>query len=395
MTAKPIHLTLAMMLTLGAISGLTPLAMDMYLPALPQMATDLATSTNAIQFTLTIYMVGFALGQLVHGPLSDCYGRKIVLLIGIALFGLSALASVFMQTAFSLTAMRLIQGLSGATGAVVLMALIRDMFDREKFSRVMSLVSLVMTIAPLVAPLIGGYLTVIFGWRAIFVLLAILALVMLILIVNQLPETLPIDKRQPLNFIGIFNNYMEVLRDRRSLGLIACDSLAFTGMFSFLTVGSFVYIETYGVKVEHFGYLFALNIVTMTLLTMVNAKFVIKVGIHHLLRGGLTIMVLASVGLTLVIYMDLGLWGLVPCIMFYVGSIGLINSNCMGLLLSRYSKLAGTASALAGTMRFGMAAILGSIVAGSPHDPTFTLVLSMALCALGATFSYIFAARNS
>ncbi|GAD90865.1 bicyclomycin resistance protein [Vibrio halioticoli NBRC 102217] len=394
--SKPIfHLTLAMMLTLGAISGLTPLSMDMYLPAMPIMATDLATSINSIQFTLTIYMAGFAIGQIIHGPLSDSYGRKSVLMIGIALFGISSLTSVFVDSVFALTLSRLCQGLSGATGAVVLMALIRDMFNREAFSRVMSLVSLIMTIAPLVAPLIGGYLTVSFGWRSIFILLASLSVVMILLIAKQLPETLPVEKRQPLRFRSIFLNYIQVLRNKKSLGLIACDSLAFTGMFSFLTVGSFVYIDIFGVKVEHFGYLFGLNVITMTLLTMVNARWVVSIGVHSLLRAGLALIVLASIGLVNVWYFDLGIVGLVPCIMVYVGSIGLINSNCMALLLNNYSSLAGTASALAGTMRFGMSAILGSIVAGSPHNPTFTLVLSMALCALGATCAYVYTARNA
>ena len=387
-------LTLGMTLILGAIAGLTPLAMDMYLPAMPQMVIDFATSTNAVQFTLTSYVAGFAIGQLIHGPLSDRFGRRPLLLFGIGLFGLAILGSPFVVSIYALTILRFVQGLCGAAGAVVLMAIIRDMFDREDFASVMSVVSLVMIVAPLIAPLIGGYLTVLFGWPSIFILIAIIALIVIVLVMLKIPETLPKEKRQPLAFKNIFVNYFSVLKTPASFGLILCDSLAFSGMFAFLTVGSFVYINTFGVKVEHFGYLFGLNISAVFLLTTINAKCLRIFGIHHLLRGGLTLMMFGSIGLICVWYFNLGIWYLVPSIMLYIAPGALIGSNTMGLLLSRYSNLAGTASGLAGTAKFGISAVLGAVVAGSPHNVIFTLVLSMVLCALGSTLSYAIFARN-
>ncbi|WED24926.1 Bcr/CflA family multidrug efflux MFS transporter [Vibrio sp. JC009] len=383
-----------LMIILGIIAGLTPLAMDMYLPAMPQMAADLQTSSNAVQFTLTTYVAGFAIGQLIHGPLSDRYGRRPILISGIALFGVSAICCAFVDSILALTLIRFVQGLGGAAGAVVLMAIIRDMFDREKFASVMSLVSLVMTVAPLIAPMLGGYITVYFGWQSIFILLTLIAAVIIVLILAKVKETLGEEKRQPLAFSSIFRNYFAVLKSPASLGLILCDSLAFTGMFAFLTVGSFVYIEYFGVDIEYFGYLFALNIVTMFLLTTINARFLRIFGIHHMLRLGLTIMLISCVGLACVWFLELSIWYLVPSIMLYIGPCTLIGSNCMGLLLSRYSELAGTASGLAGTAKFGISAVLGAVIAGSPHNVLMTLVLSMVLCALGSTACYVIFARK-
>ncbi|MFA0228103.1 Bcr/CflA family efflux MFS transporter, partial [Vibrio sp. 10N.261.45.A7] len=167
-------------LVLGAIGALTPLAIDMYLPAMPTIAKDLGVTAGEVQITLTAYTAGFALGQLLHGPLADSYGRKPVLLIGVLLFAIASMVSATTHGIEALTYIRTAQGFAGAAAAVIIQAVVRDMFDREDFARTMSFVTLVMTVAPLVAPMIGGYLALWFGWRSIFWVLAIFAVIVIL-----------------------------------------------------------------------------------------------------------------------------------------------------------------------------------------------------------------------
>ncbi len=162
------HISFFLFVVLGAIGALTPLAIDMYLPSMPTIAKDLGVDAGAVQLTLTAYTAGFALGQLIHGPLSDSFGRRPVLILGVLFFGLAAIVSATTNGIDSLTYVRAAQGFAGAAAAVIIQAVVRDMFDREDFARAMSFVTLVITIAPLVAPMIGGHLAVWFGWRSIF-----------------------------------------------------------------------------------------------------------------------------------------------------------------------------------------------------------------------------------
>ena len=246
-------------LVLGAIGALTPLAIDMYLPAMPTIAKDLGVTAGEVQITLTAYTAGFALGQLLHGPLADSYGRKPVLLIGVFFFAIASVVSATTHGIEALTLVRTAQGFAGAAAAVIIQAVVRDMFDREDFARTMSFVTLVMTVAPLVAPMIGGYLALWFGWRSIFWVLAIFAVIVILAVIIKIPETLPVENRQPLRFKTTIRNYARLCKNPTVMGLIFSGAFSFSGMFAFLTAGSFVYIDIYGVRPDLFGYLFGLE----------------------------------------------------------------------------------------------------------------------------------------
>ncbi len=375
-------ISFVLFVVLGAIGALTPLAIDMYLPAMPSIAKDLGVGAGAVQITLTAYTSGFAIGQLLHGPLADSYGRRPVMLVGIALFALASIVSATTNGIDALTYVRTAQGFAGAAAAVVIQAVVRDMFDREDFARAMSFVTLVITLAPLAAPMIGGHLAVWFGWRSIFWVLAIFAVIVIMLVYWKIPETLAPENRQPLHIRSTLRNYAQLCRSGFAMGLIFAGAFSFSGMFAFLTAGSFVYIDIYGVSPSEFGYLFGLNIVAMIAMTSINGRFVKKVGSHAMLRFGLFIQLMSGFGLFLGWLLDWGLWGTVPFVVMFVGTISTIGSNSMALLLSRFPRMAGTASSLAGTLRFGTGSIVGMIVAAMPSGVAWPMIFVMSVCSV-------------
>ena len=288
-------LSLLLVIILGAISALTPLAIDMYVPAMPSIAADLGVSAGSVQMTLTAYTAGFAIAQLIHGPLADSYGRRPVLIIGTVLFAICAVIGAQVDGIESLMYIRVLQGIAGAASAVVIQAIVRDMFNKEDFARMMSFITLVMTIAPLVAPMIGGHMAVWFGWRSIFWLLAIFAVLTIFAILWRIPETLAEENRSPFRLMTSFRNYRSLFKNPVSLGLIFSGAFSFAGMFSFLTAGSFVYIDIYGVSVSNFGYLFGLNVVFLIVMTAINGRMVKKMGSHNMIKFGLSIQLFAGI----------------------------------------------------------------------------------------------------
>lgn len=369
-------------LILGAIGLLTPFAIDMYLSVMPSIAKDLNVNDGAVQGTLTAYTAGFAIGQLLHGPLSDTYGRRPILLIGILFFAATSIICATSDTIEALLYMRFAQGFAGAAAAVIVQAIVRDMFDREDFARAMSFITLVITISPLLAPMIGGHLASWFGWRSIFTALAIVSIVVLLAVIFKIPETLSAENKQPLRFRTTIKNYFRLFTNPVAFGLIFSGAFSFGGMFAFITAGSFVYINLFGVSPEHFGYLFALNVVGMVVMTTFNGKAVRKMGSHWMLRFGLTCQSLAGIALLISWLFDFGLWAIVPSVVLYVGTISIIGSNSMGLLLSSYPQMAGTASSLAGTLRFGTGAVVSAIIALLPSGYLWPMVVTMFVCSV-------------
>jgi DHA1 family bicyclomycin/chloramphenicol resistance-like MFS transporter len=214
---------------LGAIGAITPLAIDMYLPAMPVIAKDLGVSAGSVQMTLTAYTTGFAIGQLLHGPLSDSYGRRPIMLIGIFLFGIGSLICASVDNIEALAYIRAAQGFAGAAAAVVIQAVIRDMFDREDFAKAMSFVTLVITLAPLVAPMLGGHLAVWFGWRSIFWVLTAFALIVICMVLWKIPETLKAGNRQKLHLKSTLKNYWQLCFSTHAMGLMLCGGFSFAG----------------------------------------------------------------------------------------------------------------------------------------------------------------------
>jgi len=388
------QLSLLVFLILGAISALTPLAIDMYLPAMPSIARELGVEPGAVQITLTTYTAGFAIGQLLHGPLSDSYGRRPVLLTGILLFAVGSIVCAISTDIESLKYIRAAQGFAGAAAAVIIQAVVRDMFDREDFARTMSFITLVMMVAPLIAPMLGGHLAEWFGWRSIFWVLTLFSGLVILSVLWKIPETLAVENRQPLRFKTTMQNYARLCTNPIAIGLIFSGAFSFSGMFAFLTAGSFVYIDIYGVDPSDFGYLFGLNIICLTLMTTINGRIVKKMGSKWMLAFGISVQLIAGISLFFGWMADIGLWGIVPFVMLYIGTMSTIGSNSMALLLSNYPGMAGTASSLAGTLRFGTGSLVGVLVAMLPSDSAWPMILVMTMCAVLSASLYWFLGRR-
>jgi len=372
---------------------LMPLSIDMYLPALPVIAEQFGVPAGSAQMTLSTYILGFALGQLLYGPMADSLGRKPVVLGGTLVFAGAAAACAMAQSIDHLIVMRFFHGLAAAAASVVINALMRDIYPKEEFSRMMSFVMLVTTVAPLVAPMVGGAVLVWFSWHAIFWLLALAALLASAMIFFFIKETLPAEHRQKFHIRTTLGNFASLFRHKRVLSYMLASGFSFAGMFSFLSAGPFVYIELNHVSPQHFGYYFALNVVFIFVLTMINSRFVRRVGALNMFRIGLWIQFVMAVWMVVTAFFDVGFWTLVIGIAAFVGCISIVSSNAMAVILDEFPHMAGTASSLAGTFRFGIGAIVGALLSLATFTTAWPMLWSIALCAACSILFCLYASR--
>ncbi|WP_423201728.1 Bcr/CflA family multidrug efflux MFS transporter [Dickeya lacustris] len=372
---------------------LMPIAIDMYLPALPVIAKEFSVDPGRVQMTLSSYVLGFAIGQIFYGPMSDSIGRKPVIFAGVLIFTLAAAACALSQTVEQLINMRFLHGLSAASASVVINALMRDMFSKEEFSRMMSFVILVMTVAPLLAPIIGGALLFWLSWHAIFWTIAAASLVATVLVWVFIRESLPAARRQRFHLRTTIGNFFQLLRHRRAFSYMFASGLSFAGMFAFLSAGPFVYIDLNGVSPQHFGYYFALNIVFLFLMTLLNSRIVSRMGAMFMFRLGLIIQFIMGLWLIAVSSFHLGFLPLVFGVAVFVGCVATVASNAMAVILDDFPHMAGTASSLAGTFRFGLGSLVGALLSQLTFHSAWPMVGIMALCATGAILLFLLASR--
>lgn len=378
---------------LGLLAMLMPLSIDMYLPALPVIASEFNVPAGSAQMTLSTYILGFAIGQLFYGPMADSIGRKPVVLGGTLVFAAAAIACALSSSIESLIAMRFLHGLSAAAASVVINALMRDIYPKEEFSRMMSFVMLITTIAPLIAPMVGGAVLVWFSWHAIFWVLAVAALLASLMIFFMIHETLPVERRQKFHLRTTIGNFATLFRHKRVLSYMLASGFSFAGMFSFLSAGPFVYIELNHVAPQHFGYYFALNIVFLFVMTMINSRFVRRVGALNMFRTGLYVQFAMAIWLVISSQFDFGFWSLVLGVAAFVGCVSMVSSNAMAVILDEFPHMAGTASSLAGTFRFGIGALTGALLSIATFNTAWPMIWSIAVCASCSIFFYLYASR--
>ncbi|MFS1563503.1 MAG: Bcr/CflA family multidrug efflux MFS transporter [Candidatus Arsenophonus phytopathogenicus] len=370
----------SLILILGLISMLMPLAIDMYLPSLPSIAKSFNVDTGQVQMTLNSYILGFAIGQLFYGPMADSIGRKPVILGGVIIFAITSAICALANNIEQFIFVRFLEGLSAAAASVVITALMRDIFSSDEFSRSMSFVFLVMTIAPLLAPILGGMAMIWFSWHAIFWIISIAAIIGALLVTFFIQETLPKEKRQKFHLRNTIKQLFTLFRARQVFCYILASGFSFAGLFSFLNTGPFVYIELNGVSPQHFGYYFGLNIVFLFLLTTLNGRYVRHFGALKMLHMGLTLQFIMGMWLILSTILDLGFIPMVFGVAVYVGSIAMISSNAMSVILDNYPHIAGTVSSLVGTIRFGIGAFFGYLLSCFKTTTVWPMVGFMGLC---------------
>ena len=387
------HSSFALVFILGLLAMLMPLSIDMYLPALPVISAQFGVPAGSAQMTLSTYILGFALGQLFYGPMADSLGRKPVILGGTLIFAAAAVACALAQSIDQLIVMRLFHGLAAAAASVVINALMRDIYPKEEFSRMMSFVMLVTTIAPLVAPMAGGAVLVWFSWHAIFWILALAALLASAMIFFFIDETLAVERRQKFHIRTTMGNFASLFRHKRVLSYMLASGFSFAGMFSFLSAGPFVYIELNHVSPQHFGYYFALNIVFLFIMTIINSRFVRRIGALNMFRAGLWIQFVMAIWLVVSAFFGVGFWALVVGVAAFVGCVSMISSNAMAVILDEFPHMAGTASSLAGTFRFGIGAVVGALLSMATFNTAWPMLWAMAFCATSSILFCLYASR--
>jgi DHA1 family bicyclomycin/chloramphenicol resistance-like MFS transporter len=369
---------------LGGLMAFAPMAIDMYLPALPAIGREFAADEHQVQITLGAYFLGFGIGQLFWGPIGDRYGRRVPTAIGIAVFALACVAASLAPDIETLIGARFVQALASSAAPVLARAMVRDVFDRERSAVMFSMMMLVMGAAPMLAPSLGGVVDLWFGWRAIFLALGALALVVLWFQL-RLPETHPTDKRRSAHWRSVAASYTEIAHDRRFLAYVFSGAFVFAAMFAYIGGTPFVYIGIFGVQPELYGVLFGLNVVGMMLATSINARHVARIGVDRMLRGAFAATAVLGVAVFAVGAGGLGgLWGLVVAIFLFLATLGFIGANSTAAALAPFPHIAGAASALAGAIQFGIGAITSSLPGIFADGTPAPMCATMALCALAA-----------
>jgi DHA1 family bicyclomycin/chloramphenicol resistance-like MFS transporter len=291
---------------LGALTAIGPLAIDMYLPALPAIARDLGVPIAAVQKSLPSYFIGISIGQALYGPLSDRFGRKPALYLGLGIFVSASLGCAFATSVTQLVVFRFLQALGGCAPLVVPRAVVRDYFDGPESVRMLSMLILVMMLGPILAPFIGGQLLIYFGWRSIFLLLAGYALTWLVLVAWLLPESLRPEQRRRDSLAVIARTYARILRDPAYLGWVLSGGLVFAGLLAYISGSSFVYIELFHVSPERFGLYFGANAIGLMIASQVNRYLAGRVRPEVIVRVALPVAVTAGATLLVDAYTGFG-----------------------------------------------------------------------------------------
>ncbi|WP_062070229.1 multidrug effflux MFS transporter [Demequina sediminicola] len=339
---------LAYVLILGALIALGPFTVDLYLPAFPTVAADLQASDAAIQMTLTATMIGFGLGQLIVGPLSDAVGRKRPLLIATSVHVLASLAVVFAPTVEWVMVARVFQGIGAAGGAVVAMAMVRDMFHGQALIRMLANMALVTGVAPVIAPVIGSQLLRVVDWREIFVVLAAYGVLMLLVAKFALHETRPAHMRGKQTMGEVARRYRRLLGDGAFVGIAIVGAMGFTALFSYLSSSSFVLQDQYGVSAQQFGVIFGINAAGQIACTQIASRLMRVLAPRAVAGIGITLMTLGAIALAICSIVDVGLIGVIVPLFFIVPPLGLVMPSVQVMALNGHGAEAGTAASLIG-----------------------------------------------
>ncbi|WP_091411307.1 multidrug effflux MFS transporter [Friedmanniella luteola] len=361
MSRDPAAPALRSVVVLGLLSTFGPLSLDLYLPALPELADDLASTPSAAQLTITACLVGLALGQLVAGPLSDRFGRRRPLLVGLVAYLLTSLACAFAPSVAVLVVLRLVQGLAGAAGLVIARAVARDLYEGRRLVLFFSRLTLISGLAPVVAPVLGGQLSRVMSWRGIFVVLAGFGALLLVAGLLQ-RETLPAERRSTGGLTTTLRGFRVLLHDRFFVGAALSAGLAGASMFAYISGATFVLQRIYGLSAQGFSLVFGLNSVGIMVMSQVGARLSRRRSPVAVLALGLALNLLGASALAVTVLLDLGLTFLVPSLFVMVSALGLVFPTATALAMSDYPEQAGTASSLLGLGQFVFGAVVAPLV---------------------------------
>ncbi|MCP4875239.1 MAG: Bcr/CflA family multidrug efflux MFS transporter [Gammaproteobacteria bacterium] len=377
-------------LSIALLVALGPLATDMYLPALPGLAGEFSTSAGMVQLTLSLFLAGFALAQIIYGPLSDRFGRKPVLLCGLALFVVASIACAFAKNIEMLILARFVQALGGSAGPVLGRAMVRDIHGPQESARVLSHIGSAMALAPAFAPILGGYMSVYLGWPSIFWFLTLVGILGASLLVLAIAETAPQEHRHPKPVKTILADYARLLQDATYLGYTLTCTLAYAGLFAFLSGSSFVIIDYFGVSEQHFGLLFMLVVAGYISGTLTGAKLSRSYDFRRLVAAGSVLLLIAGATMFIIaLNQPEQVMSIILPMMIFMHGVGLVMPQSMAGAMANYPQMAGSASGLLGFIQMSVAGLIG-IAVGHGYDGTpVAMALAIALMGLLSLLTYL------
>ena len=374
---------LKLLLALASLSALGPLSIDFYLPGFPAMSSDLGVPIGTIQMSLAAFFIGISIGQLFYGPWTDRVGRKKPLYIGLVLYIVSSIAIAFTQSAEGLIFWRLVQAFGGCAGLVIARAVVRDAFPIEETARVFSILMLITGVAPILAPTFGGLMTEWFGWRSIFITLAILSSLSLLMVHYVLPETGSPNRMVSYHPATVFKSYLEVFREPSFVTYVFMGGTAAAGMFAYISASPYVFMEKYGLSETIYGWIFGMNAFGLIAASQVNRYWLRRRhGSEIIMRASTMHALVASALLVLTLFGHPPLPYLLVLVFAYLALLGFIFPNSAALTLVPFGKNAGAASALMGSVQMVLGALMASIVSGFHNQTVYPMLIGMACCAL-------------
>ncbi|WP_103515551.1 Bcr/CflA family multidrug efflux MFS transporter [Streptomyces sp. SM10] len=384
-------------LVLGGLTALPPLSMDMYLPALPEVTGALHAPAATVQLTLTACLTGMALGQLVVGPMSDRWGRRTPLLLGMIVYVFATAICAIAPTAELLIGFRLLQGLAGAAGIVISRAVVRDLYDGDEMARFFSTLMLISGVAPVVAPVIGGQVLQFTDWRGIFVVLTLVGVLLTLVVWKWLHETLPPERRHTGGVGDALRTMRGLLADRVFTGYMIAGSLAFAALFAYVSASPFVVQEIYGASPQTFSLLFGINSIGLITVGQINGKLLVgRVSLDKALGFGLAVISVAAAALLLMtsgVFGEVGLLPVAAGLFVLMSAMGLAMPNTNTQALMRTKHAAGSASALLGTSQFLIGAIASPLVGIAGEQTAVPMAVVQVVCALSAVVCFLLLCR--
>lgn len=394
-TSSAPSLSARAVMVLALLSAVAPLSTDMYLPGFPRMTADLETSAAQIQMTLTGFLIGLAAGQLIIGPLSDRYGRRRPLMIGTLVGVVSSLLCALAPNAGTLIALRVIQGLGGAAGVVLARAVIADSSrDAAHSARLFQIMMMIGGIAPVVAPILGTGIVALAGWRGVFALLAVMALISFFGVLRVIDETLPQARRSAGGLKPLVTSIGGLLRNRTYVGYTLTTGFSFMVLFGYISASPFVFQSILGLSPAAYSIAFGLNAIGIVMVGATSAKLVGRISPRRLASVGIGAILIGALCTLGAVLAQASAWVMLPCLFITVASVGMILGNTSALAISEAPRSAGTASALLGALQFCLGAIASPLVGLAGEDSALPMALVMVAAGLLALTCFTLLTRD-
>ena len=364
-----------LIILLSILSAVAPMGVDTYIPSIPQIAKSFDVSIDKIELSLSIFLIGFSVGQIFGGPISDKYGRKLSSVFGLLGYALFSFIIIFSTNIYELWIYRFFEAFFGGIVVVNAAAAVRDRFHGNEAAKVFSLIGMVRSLAPLLAPAIGAFIIHFFSWEAIFIFLTLYALIVAFFVYKDLPESFTYVKQ------NIFESYKIVLTHKTAMKAMLILSLSFGGFFVIIAKTSYIYIEHFGISTDYFPFFFGINFIFLVLMIKVNVNLLKKYEDLFLIKIAILIQII--IGITFILlYENIGLITIMILIASYMSMMAFIFGNCMALALEHFSKNAGVASGVIGVLQFGLGAFISSLALSFHNDTFLPIALSITLISI-------------